>query len=413
MERVILHSDLNNFYASVECLYHPELRDKPVAVCGSQSTRHGIVLAKNQIAKKMGVKTGEAIWEARNKCPDLVIVRPNFHLYMRFSLYARRIYEEYTDLVEAFGIDENWLDVTGSTRLFGSGEKIAHEIRERIKNELGITVSVGVSYNKIFAKLASDMKKPDAVTVITEKDYRQKVWPLPVKELLYVGRSTGRKLNDLGIVTIGDLANTPVGLLARKLGKWGETLWLFANGYDDMPVSKITFESLIKGIGNSLTAPRDLTCDEDAKLLFQVLAESVGERLRRHNLKGRTVQISIRDTNLEYITRQAKLPSCSYITREIADKAFEIFKCSWDWSKNVRALGIRVTDLVTADRHVQLSFLEDEIRRINRELVDHSIDSIRERFGYYAVQRASLLNKDIFNTDVARENVIHPVSYFR
>jgi DNA polymerase-4 len=223
MERVILHCDLNSFYASVECLYNPAIRNKPVAVCGRQDLRHGIVLTKNQVAKKFGIITGEAIWQAKQKCPQLVVVNPNYSLYLRFSKEAQELYSRYTDQIESFGIDECWLDVTGSIGLFGSGEMIATEIRERMKQELGITVSVGVSFNKIFAKLGSDLKKPDAVTIITKENYHQIVWPLPVEELLYVGRSTKRKLQNMAITTIGKLAAASPEALRKVLGKWGET----------------------------------------------------------------------------------------------------------------------------------------------------------------------------------------------
>ena len=238
MDRVILHSDLNNFYASVECLYNPELQGKPVAVCGSQSSRHGIVLAKNYVAKAMGIKTGEVIWQAKQKCPGLIVVPPNFSLYLKFSRLATEIYRDYTDLIEPFGIDESWLDISSSAGLFGSGEKIAHEIRNRIKEEMGVTVSIGVSFNKVFAKLGSDLKKPDAVTIINQANFRQKIWPLPAKELLYVGRATSKKLDRVGISTIGAIAAAPREFLVNLLGKWGEALWVFANGYDVSIVSR-------------------------------------------------------------------------------------------------------------------------------------------------------------------------------
>ena len=412
MSRTILHCDLNNFYASVECLYNPDIRHKPVAVCGSQSTRHGIVLAKNYLAKKYGVKAADTVQEARNKCPGLVVVPPSYSLYLKFSMSARKIYEYYTNQVEAFGIDENWLDVTESTRLFGSGTKIAHEIRERVKAELGVTVSVGVSYNKIFAKLGSDIRKPDAVTVISEENYRDMVFPLPVDDLMYIGRATGRKLHDIGITTIGDLAEAPRDFLIRHFGKWGEVLWLFANGYDETPVTRTDHKLAVKGVGNSLTTPRDLVCGEDVKILIYVLADSVGERLRRHNLKGRTVQIAIRDSGLTFIERQVKLKAHTFTASEIAEKAYEIFTSSWDWSKNIRLVGVRVTDLITADTHVQLSLFSEE-RRIKRELLERSIDRIRSRFGHYSVQRALLLKDSGLNANPVEENVIHPVSYFR
>lgn len=412
MERVILHSDLNNFYASVECLYNPEIRDKPVAVCGSQSTRHGIVLAKNRIAKEFGVKTGEAVWESRSKCPGLIVVKPNYMQYLKFSVLARRIYENYTNLVEAFGIDENWLDVTESTKLFGSGEKIADEIRKRIEFELGVTASVGVSYNKIFAKMGSDMKKPNATTVITEENFRSKVWPLPVQDLMYVGPSTFRKLHNIGICTVGELANLPLKYLAKQFGQWGETLWLFANGYDETPVTKLDFQPAVKGVGNSLTTPRDLCSNEDVKILIYVLADSVAERLRRHNLKGRTIQIYVRSCDLASVERQAQLPHYTFVSSEIAEKAYEIFLASWDWSRTIRTFGVRVTGVVTADTCMQLSFFDSE-RLIRRELLEKSMDGIRSRFGHYSVQRALLISSGGLNANPVEENVIHPVSFFR
>jgi DNA polymerase IV len=412
MKRVILHSDLNNFYASVECLYNPEIRDKPVAVCGSQSTRHGIVLAKNRIAKVFGVKAGDAIWEAKSKCPGLVVVKPNYMQYLKFSILARRIYENYTNLIEAFGIDENWLDVTESTKLFGTGEEIANEIRKRIESELGITASIGVSYNKIFSKLGSDMKKPDATTVITEENFKEKVWCLPVEDLLYVGPSTYRKLHNIGVCTIGDLANAPLKYLIKQFGLWGETLWIFANGFDETPVTKLDFQPGIKGVGNSLTTPRNLGCNEDVKILIYVLADSVGERLRRHNLKGKTVQVYLRSSDLTFIERQAQLPVHTHVSSEIAEKAYSIFLDSWDWSKTIRTLGVRVTGIVTADTCLQLTFFDEE-KRMKRELLERSIDDIRSRFGHYSVQRALLLKDKELNANPIEENVIHPISFFR
>ena len=413
MERVILHSDLNSFYASVECMRNPEIRDKPVAVGGSVEQRHGIILTKNLIAKGYGIKTGEAIWQARQKCPDLVVLPPDYKTYLYFSGEARRIYSYYTDFIESFGIDECWLDVTESCKLFGDGKYIADEIRRRLKEELGITASIGVSYNKIFAKLGSDMKKPDATTVITRDDFKRKVWPLPVSELLYVGRSTAKKLINIGIYTIGDLANLNLSFLKKLLGKWGETLWIFANGLDTVPVMKTDQQSAIKGIGNSMTTPRDLVNDEDVKLLLYVLSESVSERLRKYNFKGRTVQLYIRDNELNSIERQAKLNFSSCVTEDIADKAFEIFLDNWKWERPIRSIGVRMTDLVTADTCVQLSLFYDEKRKLKEEQLEYSIDEIRRRFGHYSVQRALVLKDKALNANPIEENVIFPVSYFK
>ncbi len=413
-ERIILHSDLNSFYASVECLYNPSIRDKPVAVGGSVEQRHGIILTANILAKRIyGIKVGEAIWQAKQKCPNLIVIPPNYSRYIRFSKEAREIYRYYTDLIESFGIDEAWLDVTKSTKLFGSGEEIANEIRRRIREELGITASVGVSYNKIFAKLGSDLKKPDATTVITKNNYKQIVWSLPAKDLLYVGRSTYKKLLRLNIHTIGDLANSQLALLKNMLGKWGEHLWMFANGYDESPVERLDHTGLIKGIGNSMTTPRDLESDDDIKLMFYVLSESVAERLRRHNFRGRTIQIHIRDNELASIERQGKLAADSHISREIANKAFEIFKANWNWEKPIRSIGVRATNLIEAGSCLQLSFFDDEDKRSQLEQLECSIDDIRRRFGHYSVQRALLLTDSKLNSNPVEENVIFPVSYFR
>lgn len=408
MDRVILHCDLNNFYASVECLYNPKIRDNPVAVCGSQAERRGIVLAKNQIAKKFNVKTGEPVWQAKKKCPGLITVSPNYKLYLKFSKSAREIYSRYTDLIESFGIDECWLDITNNVKSFNDGEKTAHEIKDTVKNELGITISVGVSYNKIFAKLGSDIKKPDAVTVVSRTEFKNIVWPLPVQELLYVGRATQKKLNNIGIYTIGSLACSPLPFMKKMLGKNGETLWLFANGYDNTPVLKVDHSIMVKGVGNSLTSPRDLLCNNDVKLLFYLLAESVAQRLRKQNLKGKTVQISIKDCDLNCIERQAKLDNNSYITSEIAQKAYEIFLESWTWEKPVRALGIRVTDLVLDDKYIQISFLYDN-KRQKRELLEYSIDNIRSRFGYHSIQKGLLID-NTFSFNSVEESMIQPFS---
>lgn len=414
MERIILHSDLNSFYASVECLYNPAIKDKPVAVGGSVEHRHGIILTANLIAKRgYGLKVGEAIWQAKQKCPNLVVVPPNYSRYIRFSKEAREIYKTYTDSIESFGIDEAWLDVTESTKLFGTGKEIADEIRHRIREELGITASVGVSYNKIFAKLGSDIKKPDATTVITSDNFQEVVWPLPVSELLYVGRSTLKKLVNIGILTIGDLANCSLGFLKKLLGKWGEYLWTFANGYDSAPVVKLDHTGVIKGIGNSMTTPRDLENNEDVKIMLYVLAESVAERLRRHNFKSKTIQLHVRDNELTSIDRQAKLSSYSFVSREIAEKAYSIFLQNWTWEKPIRSIGVRATDLVTADTCVQLSLFDEENKKIKQDQLEYSVDDVRRRFGHYSVQRAILLTDSKLNSNPIEENVIFPVSYFR
>ncbi len=410
--RTILHCDLNNFYASVECLYNPEIRNKPVIVCGDAESRHGIVLAKNQIAKKAGVKTGDVIWEAKQKCPGLVQIPADFRKYLRFSRLARAIYGDYTDQIESFGIDECWLDVTGSTHLFGDGHHIADTIRQRFREELGLTASVGVSYNKIFAKLGSDMKKPDATTVITEDNYRDKVWPLPAGELLYVGRSTRRKLENRAIFTIGDIAKADIKNLRLMLGVWGETLWSFANGFDAAPVRLNGEESIVKSVGNSTTTVRDLVNNTDVKLIIYVLAESVATRLRKHGLKCKTVAIHVRDKELYSFDRQGKLPSPTFISNDIAEKAMELFKANCNWSKPIRSIGVRGADLVTANGHVQIDLFDGD--NLEAETLERTIDGLRKRFGHYSVQRcAMLLDRQLTGFNPKDDHVIHPVSFFR
>ena len=412
MTRTILHVDLNNFYASVECLYHPELRGKPVAVSGDVENRHGIILAKNQLAKAAGVKTGEAIWQAKGKCPGLVCLPPDYRKYLRFSRLARKIYADYTDKIEAFGIDENWLDVTGSAALFGDGVRIANEIRRRIREEMGVTASVGVSWNKIFAKLGSDMKKPDATTLITEGNFRDIVWPLPVEELLYVGRSTKNKLNNRAVFTIGDLAARDVQLLKLTLGVWGETLWTFANGLDAAPVAQSGEESFIKSVGNSTTTPRDLVNIEDVKMIVYVLAESVAARLRRYGLKCRTVAVHIRNNELYSFERQGKLPVPSFLAKDIAGKALELFRQNYTWDRPIRSLGVRGADLVTEHGAVQLDMFAPD--SAEQEQLERTLDRLRERFGPYCVRRCALLQDErLTGFNPKDDHVIHPVSFFR
>ena len=412
MERTILHVDLNNFYASVECLYRPELQGKPVAVSGDVENRHGIILAKNQLAKAAGVKTGEAIWQAKGKCPGLICLPPDYRKYLRFSRLARNIYADYTDQIESFGIDEAWVDVTGSTALFGDGVKIAEEIRARLRAELGISGSVGVSWNKIFAKLGSDMKKPDATTVITPDNFRETVWPLPVEEMLYVGRSTKNKLNNRAVFTIGDLAARDVHLLKLALGVWGETLWTFANGLDAAPVAQSGEESFIKSVGNSTTTPRDLVNIEDVKMIVYVLAESVAARLRRHGLKCRTVAIHIRNNELYSFERQGKLTAPSFLSDTIATRALELFRANYRWERPIRSLGVRGADLVAAEGSVQLDLFERNAAA--REQLERTLDRLRQRFGPYCVRRCALLQDErLTGFNPKDDHVIHPVSFFR
>lgn len=428
MNRTILHSDCNCFYASVELLHHPELRGKPVAVGGDPQARHGIVLTADYTAKRREVKTGMALWQARQVCPDIIFLPPRMDLYLRFSRMAQEIYAEYTDKRELYGIDESWLDVTDSVSLKGDGYHIAQEISSRMKRELGITVSVGVSFNKIFAKLGSDYKKPDAITTMNKDEYRDKAWPLPVSDLLYVGSATNNKLRGIGIRTIGDLARTEESLLVRKLGKMGSILWAFANGYDESPVKLENTSAPIKSVGNSTTTPKDMETDEDVKIVLYILAESVAARLRENGFRCRTVEISIRDKDLLHFSKQVKLQNASNITREIAEAGYKLYKESYRmpadehelknsrpefYQKPLRSIGIRGTDLVTDYFWEQLDMFMDPQAREKQMKVDAAVDNIRKRFGFYSIQRGLMYQDRILSAcDAKSDHTVHPHGYF-
>lgn len=409
-----MHSDLNNFYAGVECLRNPRLADKPLVVVGAKQERHGIVLAKNMIAKTAGVKTGDVYWEARRKCgAQLVEVEADFSAYLEYSRLVRKIYADYTDRIEAYGIDECWLDVSASLKLFGGGEKIAEEIRERVKKETGLTVSVGVSWNKIFAKLGSDMKKPDAVTVITPENFRDKVWPLPVEDLLYVGKATKQKLNRLGITTIGQLASMPEQTLSSKFGKWGNYLYVFANGMDESPVVNVEEEENVKSIGNSLTVYRDLRDDEDVKMVIYLLADSVAARIRESGMnKARTVHIDVRSEDLTSYHKQGKAPRPTDNVNEIGETAFKLFKEVYPWKGRVRAVGVSVSEFYFGNE--QLDFFGSVQKDEKQKRLDRAIDQIRKKYGNNVIQLA-VVYKDpkIRDLDVKGEHVIHPYSFFK
>ena len=412
MERIIFHCDLNSFYASVELLDHPELRHLPVAVCGDPESRHGIILAKNEPAKKFRVQTAETIWQAKRKCPDLVLLPAHHRVYREFSRRINRMYQDYTDLVEPFGIDESWLDVTASTSIKGDGMKIAKEISSRIKYELGVTVSIGVSWNKIFAKLGSDYKKPDAITEFSKDNYKDIAWKLPVGDLLMVGRSTERTMKKLGICTIGDLAGAEPSILETYLGKMGLVLHTFANGWDKTPVSVEGYRAPIKSIGNSTTTPRDLVSELDVKIILMALSESVGARLRENGFQCRTVEISIRDNGLYHFTRQCKLDRASNLTEEIARTAFELFQKNYNWEHPIRSLGVRGCDLVSEEMPYQLDLFMDETKREKIKKMDQVADEIRGRFGYQSIQRAFMYQDKILAQLNAKEHTVHPQAYF-
>lgn len=412
MERTILHSDMNCFYASVEMLHHPELAGKPLAVGGDPEARHGIVLTSNYIAKKSGVKTGMALWQAKQVCPEIIFVPPRMDLYLRFSRMAQEIYSEYTDLREPFGIDESWLDVSASTSIKGDGMKIANEISKRIKHELGVTVSIGVSWNKIFAKLGSDYKKPDAITEFSRENYKNLAWNLPAGDLIYVGISTNKKLQTLGIKTIGELANTEPAILENRLGKMGLVLHTFANGWDETPVCVEGYQAPIKSIGDSTTTPRDLVNDLDVKIILMALSESVASRLRENGFQCKVVEISIRDNELYHFSRQCKLKRPTNITDEIVQAAYRLFKDNYRWEHPIRSLGVRGCDLVSDDMPYQLDLFISEQKREKLEKMDQVVDEIRARFGYQSIQRAFVYQDKMLAQLNAREHTVHPQGYF-
>ena len=413
MRRVILHVDMNSCYASIELLHRPQLRVRPMAVGADPESRHGIVLAKDQLAKKAGVKTGMALWEARRLCPEIVFVPPNLELYMRFSKMAHAIYGEYTEQQEAFGIDESWLDVTASSGCCGSSNDIAQDISRRIKKELGVTVSIGVSWNKIFAKFGSDYRKPDAVTCVSRENYRRIVWERPVSELLYVGRATSAKLRKLGINTIGELAETDPDFLYAYFGKMGSTLSIFANGEDRTPVSLIGDQVPVKSVGNGMTMPYDLKTDEEVRVSCYMLSESVARRLRENGFAGDVIELYVRDSELHGLTRRHRIDVPTNISFEIAEEAFRLFRENYRWKKPIRGLCVRVSNLTAEKRPYQLSLFRSETVRKKQLIMDQTVEKIRRRFGDDAIRRGLMAFGPRITPRKRQEQVIHPLSYFQ
>lgn len=390
-QRAILHSDMNSFYASVEMMLDPSLRGKAVAVCGSVEDRHGIVLAKSELAKRAGVKTGMVCWEARQRCPDLTVVPPQYDEYIKYSRLAHEIYYRYTDMVEPFGMDECWLDVTASRYQCGTGMEIAEQIRAATREELGLTVSVGVSFNKIFAKLGSDMKKPDAITEITPENFREKVWPLAASDMIYVGRATEAKLAKYGIHTIGQVADTPPELLRSWFGVNGLALWRYANGTDQSRVMHKDFVSPVKSVGHGITCTADLENEEEVFKVMLELSQDVGHRLRVHGLTARGVQLWIRANDLSGMQCQCKLPFRTQLPSELTAAGFRLFQDRYQWTQKVRAVCIRAIDLVPKSEEEQLSIFVDNEKRDRRERLEDTIENLRGRFGKSAITYACLL----------------------
>lgn len=405
--RAILHSDLNCFYASVEMMLDPSLRGKAVAVCGSTENRHGIVLAKSQLAKQAGVKTGMANWEAREACPGLIVVPPQYDQYLKYSALTREIYYRYTDLVEPYGMDECWIDVTGSQRAYGTAMEIAEEIRKATREELGLTVSIGVSFNKIFAKLGSDMKKPDAITEITPENFREKVWPLPASDLLYVGRATTRKLADRSVYTIGDIAATNPEYLRSWFGVNGIALWTFASGNDTSRVMHKDFVSPVKSVGHGITCVTDLHDEDEVWKVMLELSQDIGHKLRLHGLMANGVQIFVRGNDLGYRQFQARLPYATRSQMEIALTARKLFHENYVWVNPVRAVTVRAINLAPEGNPQQFDLFTDTAKIDKQDRLETTIEEIRRRFGKRSIFAAALMG-DLKMPDRGNAEIIMP-----
>ena len=396
MDRVILHCDMNGFFASVELLDYPHLKDKPMAVCGNPDNRHGIILAKNELAKAYGVVTAETLWQARKKCPDLQVVPPHHSKYKHYSKLINEIYLRYTDMVEPFSVDESWLDVTGSQKLFGSGKQIADEIRETVKKELGLTLSAGVSFNKIFAKMGSDYKKPDATTVISRDNYKDILWPLDIRAMFFVGKVTADKLHDFGIKTIGELAKTDKSSLIGLLGKQGGVIHDYANGLDITPVLRFDQQEKIKSVGNGTTFRRNLTGEEDIRTGVTALSDTVASRLRKHKMKAFGVKVDIKDPDFKVISRQVQLDNPTNLTEVIADTAMELIRKHWRMRDPIRLITVTAINLCDENQAQQLSlFAEENINTDKEERAERAMDDIREKFGNSAISFGSVIKNDI------------------
>ena len=408
--RKILHIDLNNFYASVECLENPLIKDKIVVVCGDAKNRHGVVLAKNQKAKNLGIKTGMVIWEAKNLAKDLIVINARFHTYLDYSKRIRKIFEDYTDLIEPYGIDESWLDITASIKLLGSAHHIAYTIKERIKNEIGLTVSIGISNNKIYSKLASDIAGIDEILEITQSNYKDIVFPLKVENLLYVGHATGKKLNKLGIFTIGDLATNDIKYLTDYLGKWGEYLHNFANGIDMSSVKSIESINPFKSIGNSLTNYKDIISDHDTMALILILSESVVYRARNLGVKkAKGLSIWIKDSELNSYSFHCQM-SPTLLISEISKTAFNLLKEKYHYNTPIRSLGISIFNFVDDN---QINFIDyDKLEK--QYSLETALFDIKKKYGNSSINRGVVkLDKRIDKLNIIKDHIIHPESYFK
>lgn len=398
-----MHSDANCFYASCEMVLQPELRGKAVAVCGNTDERHGIVLAKSEKAKKAGVTTGMPNWEALKKCPDLIIVPPRFEYYARFSRLLHKIYERYTDYIEPYGLDECWLDVSDHIK---SPMAIAEEIRQAVKDELGLTVSIGVSFNKVFAKLGSDMKKPDAITEISRENFKEKVWPLPCSELLYCGRQTTVQLEKIAVHTIGQLATLPCDYITKKFGKNGHSLWVFANGLDDARVAHMDFHAPAKSLGHGVTCVENIDNYEDANKVIVALSQDIGYKLREMGLCALGVSLSVKDKNLITQSYQKKLSTPTQDELIISREAFSLLLENYKFREQIRALSVTAINLCDKDTPTQSIMLHDYEADTKREKLNTALDEIKNTFGKGSIKPAVILNETKMPKDSHKEIVL-------
>ena len=411
MKRTILHCDLNNFYASVECVKNPKLKGKCVAVCGSEDDRHGIVLAKSQPAKLLGVKTGDTLIEARRKCGNLIVVRPDFDTYYDYSEKVKSIYLRYTDLIEPFGMDECWLDVSGSVNLFGDGFAIAEEIRESVRKETGLTISVGVSFNKVFAKLGSDMKKPNATTVISKENYMEKVWCLNANEMIFVGRRTFKTLQKYGIITIGDIATTQPEFMRKILGKNGFDLWLYANGLDFSPVSHIDSKPVPQSISRGITCMESLLSMCEAERVIAELSVKVSKNLRQEHLLATGVQLAVKEDNLTIQQYSDNLEFPTHNAKEIYETAQNLLYEKHIWNRNIRALTVRTYNLVKEEGYQQIHIDFDIDTHEKKCVVDNALNGIRKKLGNEKIFNGCRLYGTKMPTGKSEHSSLPPAGY--
>lgn len=413
-KRVIVHSDINHCYAQIEEMKFPQLRDVPMAVGGHEEARHGIILAKNDFAKTYDIKTGESLREAYAKCPQLTIVHPDYEEYIYYTQRVKDIYREYSDRVESYGLDEAWIDLSESTRMFGSGYTIAKTIQQRVFEEIGLTISMGLSFNKIFAKLGSDMDKHMGLVCITKENYKDKVWGLPVEDLFYVGKATKKKLQYLSITTIGDVARLPIGFMKDHLGKIGELLWWFANGEDVSEVVHTSHVDDVKSIGNAITSVKDITTLEEAKLVYFVLVESVASRMRDQGLQGNVVRITLRTKELTWCSRQRKLAQASNLSAEIMPHVMDLVNENHDFRLSLRTIGVTMSGLKQQESgYQQMNFFVSEQERAKQKRLEETMDEIRTKFGFSKAKRcAMLLDKELTNFNPKEDHIVYPQSFF-